>query len=317
MRLSLLVALCLPALLAQAPYTTITLAGKLPTAEGEPAKEAVLRRLQAISASPDGDIFFSESAPNRIRQLKEDGTLRTISERPSTFLAAGRGVLYFGTTVSLESWRDGALTLLAPASGSPIRPRIVGLTTHFGLAHISENSTKSVLTSVGPGAFTPVATRGVALPGLLRYRDSGLYIVDGGRQVRKSDGTLIAGNGLPGTPIDGALAAKSPLGLITQLAVSPEGEVAMANPTDNQLLITRVDQDGLLRIWYDSARPSATIRSIAGIEYAPNGGLYVLDVTARRILLLHRSGEIEPTAGRVPFAGDGEPAVDGLLNSPT
>src|SRR5262249_2585058 len=141
--------------------------------------------------------------------------------------------------------------------------------------------------------------------------------------------TTVAGNGTYGFSGDGVVATSAALGMITSLAVAPDGDLYIAERSQNQFAVpfTRVRR---LRPDYKRATAFAgrgggftrngTLATeaqagwISGIAFGAAGDLYLADHYNHQISRVDADGIVHAVAGRERFAGDGFSAYHAVVN---
>jgi sugar lactone lactonase YvrE len=147
------------------------------------------------------------------------------------------------------------------------------------------------------------------------------------RQVDR-DGTIttIAGTGTIGSTGDGGPASQAELFFPFAVAVTPRGEVVVAD-TYNQR-IRRIDRQGRITTiagtgtagsaGLDAPATEAQLRFPFGVDVAPNGEVLIADTFNHRVVTIDRSGRLQVVAGTGAsgYSGDGGPAEDAQLRLP-
>lgn len=164
----------------------------------------------------------------------------------------------------------------------------------------------------------------VPFPAEVSGPEGELYFVDefGHILVRVDpDGTqtIIAGDGSPGFSGDGGLASAAQLNSPTDVTVSDNGEIYIADYGNAR--VRHIDRKGIIRTVAGGGTPddglgddgpavSARLLEPGSIELAPDGTLYIADEADARIRRLASNGFINTLAGNgFPLAsGDGGPA---------
>ena len=140
--------------------------------------------------------------------------------------------------------------------------------------------------------------------------------------------TTIAGNGSFGTSGDGGPATQASIGIISGLALAPDGSVYLADTTQN--VIRRVGTDGRITRFagqYGQAgntgdggpATSARIYGPVGLAVAADGTLYFADQSAHVVRRIRPDGVIERVAGTgvSGTSGEGVAALSADLKAPT
>lgn len=136
-----------------------------------------------------------------------------------------------------------------------------------------------------------------------------------------------AGTGNYGIGGDGGHALRARLANPTDIAVSPSGDVLIADTENHR--IRRVNSSGIIVTVAGSGSPGfsgdsgraarAQLREPRGIAIGPNGDIYFADTGNHRIRVIQPDGTIDTVAGshRSGFGGDGGPATDARLEDPS
>lgn len=201
---------------------------------------------------------------------------------------------------------------------------------------ISTAAGKGINGSGGDGG--PAIEAQLQLPtGVAIGQDGSLYIADRENQrIRRVglDGIIntVAGTGPPaGFGGDGGPATQASLSYPEKVAVGLDGSLYIADRGNN--LIRRVGLDGIISTVVGKPRSSgfsgdggpataAQLNFPSDIAVAPDGSLYIADQGNHRIRRVGPDGIISTVAGKTyiggsRFSGDGGPAVEADLNSPT
>jgi uncharacterized protein (TIGR03437 family) len=159
-----------------------------------------------------------------------------------------------------------------------------------------------------------------------------LYVADSmNHRVRKitPDGTIttIVGNGTPGFSGDGGPATSAQLYTPLGVAIDSSGNVYISDQTNNR--IRCVSPSGVITTYAGGGQggylgdggpaSSATLFVPGRLTVDSAGNLYVADTLNYRIRKINSSGIITTVAGNGDsgFSGDGGPAVQAMLTSPT
>ena len=169
--------------------------------------------------------------------------------------------------------------------------------------------------------------RGVAVDGT-----GNLYIADSfNRRIRKVDSsatiTTIAGTGEFGFGGDGGPATEARLRSPTGVAVDGAGNLYIADTSNNR--IRKVDSTGTITTVAGSGErgfsgdgdpaTEAQLNYPRGVAVDGAGNLYIADASNHRIRKVDSTGTITTIAGSGErgFSGDGDPATEARLRSPT
>jgi hypothetical protein len=220
-----------------------------------PAHEALLRQPSALVRAPDGTLFIGDQQNFRVRQIAPDGTITTI---------AGNGV---GNLAN---------------PGAPAAEDIPALESSIDWEAGSNPEPSGGLAIKGDQLF---------LAETLRHRIRVIDLTTG--LIR-----TVAGTGFPGYSGDFGDAAEAELYHPRELEIGPEGDLYIADTDNNVIRAINLDngrirtvvgtgrlgldqRDGLLASQTDLKRPF-------GLEFDPEGNLYVMDTINSRILKVPR-----------------------------
>ena len=144
--------------------------------------------------------------------------------------------------------------------------------------------------------------------------------------------STVAGTGPKGRGGDGGAATEAMLNIPRDIAIGPDGSIYLSD-TANWLIrrvgpggvITTVagigsDEDGYGGFSGDGGPAlEAELNLPGGIAVGPDGSIYIADTGNHRIRRIDRNGIITTVAGDGSYrhSGDGKPAVDASLNSPS
>ncbi len=179
----------------------------------------------------------------------------------------------------------------------------------------------------------PALEASFALPYAAAFDPWGvLYVADpDAHVVRKvaADGTIttFAGDGQPGNQGDSGPAVEASLQRPVALAVSPTGDVFIADVDDHR--VRRVDASGVIHAFAGSGAPgddgyggpalAASLQAPVGLAVNRYGSVLIADRGTNRVLKVYADGSIASTAGigAARYAGDGGPAAAAALEEPT
>jgi sugar lactone lactonase YvrE len=175
------------------------------------------------------------------------------------------------------------------------------------------------------------ATSAELYPAALAVDASGNIYIANGNRIRKVDksGTIttIAGNGSSGYSGDGGPATSAELSYPCGVALDASGNIYIADAIDNCIRkvdvsgdITTVAGNGTMGCSGDDGpATSAELSAPAGVTVDAAGNLYIADCSNNRIRKVDKKGFVTTIAGNGArgYSGDGGPAIDSELNSPT
>jgi sugar lactone lactonase YvrE len=183
----------------------------------------------------------------------------------------------------------------------------------------------------------PALTAALDRPSALAIDPGGsLYIAEGSFRVRRISRkgviTTVAGNGAYGFSGEDVIATSAALGVISSLAVGPDGNLYIGERSQDQMgapftRVRRLSAEGKLTTAV-AGRGVGFTRSgvlaveaqagwITGLAFGPAGDLYFIDHYNQQISRMDTSGVVQPVAGRERFAGDGFSAYHAMLNAAT
>ena len=278
-----------------------------------PATRASLSAV-AVLAAPDGSFYLSDQSNLRIRKVSPDGTILTV---------AGNGV--FG------SGPDSGLATETPVNlsyGLALGPDGALYIAEWNASKIRRVGLDGIITTVaGNGNFGfsgdggPATDAAINAPvGLAFGPDGSLYFSDAqNNRIRRisPDGiiTTVAGNGTAGYGGDSGLAVDAMLNFPQGIAVSPQGEVFIADFRNARVrrissdgIITTVAGNGDFGFAGDGGPATGALLGLPrSVSIGADGMLYINDNP--RVRVVTPSGIIRTVAGSGAraFGGDGGP----------
>jgi uncharacterized protein (TIGR03437 family) len=300
--------------------------------DGGPATSAQLNQPAGLALDTAGTLYIADSGNYRIRKVSSNGIITTI---------AGNGLFnYLGdggpaTAAQLSSEFHG---IALDAAGN------LYIADQFNL-RVRKVSPKGVIsTFAGSGyaydpGYSPSGDGGPATDaglgraeGLVADTAGNLYIADSyNARIRKVSPngiiTTVAGNGTEGYSGDGGPATKAQLNRPVGVAVDGSGNLYIADYFNYR--IRKVAPDGIITTIAGNGTqghsgdggPAASAQVFD--PYAPvvdrAGNLYFAEINNHTIRKISASGIITTVAGTGTkgYSGDGGPAVNAQLSSPT
>ena len=242
--------------------------------DGVPAVQAALCQPRSVAPTPDGGFLVAELYPGRVRKVSRDGTITTVagagrSGTPATTTlqlqqATGVDVLPDGGFVVADADHDQVVRVFADGRWSVLAtPTAIDRLGVSAVAVLPDGSVAFAepwndrvervladgrvvpLAGTGTGGFAgdggPATAARLSEPeGLAVAADGGLLISDNGNaRIRRvaPDGTIttIAGGDIRGFRGDGGPALAAELAETYGLAVTRDGNLLLADPSDDRI----------------------------------------------------------------------------------
>jgi sugar lactone lactonase YvrE len=281
-----------------------------------------------LAADPAGNVYIADLSNHVVRKLAVNGVITTFAGIPG---ASG----YNGDD------RPAAEARLAAPVGLAVDPSgrylYIADNGNHRVRRVDLLSSR-ITTVAGTGERGSSGDLGPATKAQLSYPsavtvDAGgsLFVGEAGNpRIRRVDpmGTIstVAGTGIRGTCGDGGPAAQACLKNPSGLAVSPVGELFVADADDRR--VRRIDLQGTIttvagtgRFEAPSPGPAAqsSVKRPQGLAFDAQGNLYISDFASSVVMRLSASGVLSIIAGTgTPgFSGDYGPATQAMLNGPT
>ena len=294
--------------------------------DGGPATQARLNYPYGVAVDGAGNLYIADRYNNRIRRVDGTGTITTIAGTEKRGFSGDGGPaiqapLFLPTGVAV----DGAGNLyIADQYNHRIR---------------KVDSTGTITTIAGTGERRFGGDGGPAIQaqldeptGVVVDGAGNLYIADlANHRIRKVDSTgtitTIAGTGERGFGGDGGPATQARLNYPYGVAVDGAGNLYIADPYNHR--IRKVDSTGTITTIAGTGEQGfggdggpaiqAQLDAPSGVAVDEAGNLYIADWSNARIRKVDGTGTITTIAGtgEQGFGGDGGPAVQAHLNSPT
>jgi uncharacterized protein (TIGR03437 family) len=297
------------------PYSVSTVAGGIFVGDGGPATSGSLLDAEGVCLDAAGNIYVADAGDNRVRMISAGGIITTLAgpgplSSPYGVAADGKGNVYvadLGNNRIQKIGPDGTATTVLSQLASP---RNV-LVDSAGGIYFSEFAGQRVR-RIGPdGSVTLVAGTGVAgsngdggaanlaqlsyPAGLAMDAAGNLYIGDSGNnKIRRISGGKIS------TVVAG------PLSTPTGVAVDAAGDLYVADA-------------GNQRIRKLTPAGAVTTIPVAARDIALDGNGNLLAAGGAHVYRVLASGAVTTIAGDggYLFRGDGGPATEARLNSPS
>ncbi len=218
----------------------VTSSGRILTIAGN-GDPSSLNSPAAVASGSQGNLYIADTGNNRVMLLTAIGaysTLLTQLKSPSALAVDSSGNLYVADRGHSRIVVLSPAGLLAPVA-SVADPIALALDSHGNL-YVSDNSQNALL-EIAPGAAPQVIWQGLAAPTGLAVDPSGnVFLSDiASNQIREITAqgvvTAIAGNGTPGFSGDGGPAPQAGFYSPAGLALDPQGNLYVADSTDNRI----------------------------------------------------------------------------------
>jgi sugar lactone lactonase YvrE len=296
--------------------------GKAPN--GAPATQGFLFGPRGLALNRAGDLFAVSTGVDRLVRITPDG-------RMFEFAGLAAGCCFDG--------RPATQALIDVPVGVTVDPQdrvVFSMVGTDRIRRVALDGTISSIAGTGVEGFSgdggPAAEAQLNGPAGLAYDARGnLYIADqGNRRIRRigPDGiiTTYAGNGQNGFAGDGGPATQASFRLPWAVAVTPNGDLLVADLTDHR--VRRVESNGVISTLAGTGRPAssgdggpavqASLNSPSGVWADRQGNIYILERDGHRVRRIGPDGTIQTVAGngQAGYSGDGGPATEGSLRFP-
>ncbi len=296
--------------------------------DGGPATQAQLRTPVGVAVDSSGNLYIADRT-HRIRKVDSAGTITTVA-------GGGRiGDLRDGIP-AVEAWLDSPTSVAVDGSGN----LYIADSGNDRIRKVDSEGTITTVAGGGEGAGAgdggPATQARLDRPTSVVVDASGnLYIADrNNHRIRKVDSTgtitTIAGKGENGFDGDGGPAIQAQLSSPTGVAVDGAGNLYLADQENHR--IRQVDSAGTITTiagrgeygfggYAGDGGPALAARldSPTGVTVDRPGNLYIADRDNHRIRKVDSTGTMTTVAGMGEdgFGGDGGPAIQAQLASPT
>jgi uncharacterized protein (TIGR03437 family) len=267
LRIRILASVCLARLACGADaYTIATAAGSDWVGDGGPATQAILIQAEGVALDAAGNLYIADARGHRVRQVRPDGTIRTV---------AGTGVRGFAG--------DGG-----PAASAQINAPYGLAVDRGGNLYIADLGNARVRRVGTDGRISTTAAAPLVSPRNLAFDAAGsLYIADfDGHRVYRlpADGAalqVVAGTGTAGFSGEAGAAAEAQVAFPAALGVDPRDGTLYIGDTANHAL-RRVARGLIVTV--------ARVAAPTGMAVDPSGTVFVADPVGGVVYRIAQSG---------------------------
>jgi sugar lactone lactonase YvrE len=280
--------------------------------DGGAATNASFNGAYGVAVDNSSNIFIADFVNGRVRIVYPDGNIYTV--------AGGGTSLSDPSGVAVDA--NGKLIIADPGANR------IGWKSFGTIITVAGNGTASFSGDGGPATNATLNDPfGVALDA-----KGNLFIADtDNSRIRKvnTNGiiTTVAGNGSPSFSGDGDTATSAGLYNPSGVAVDARGNLFIADGNNHRVrkvstngFINTVAGNGVFSFSGDGgAATSASLVWPTSVAVDASGNLFIADQSNNRIRRVNSSGIITTIAGNgtASFSGDGGPASNATLNSPS
>ncbi|MFP5501677.1 MAG: hypothetical protein ACLGIN_04255 [Candidatus Sericytochromatia bacterium] len=284
----------------------ILLAGQQNLGTGLQATQISLGTPLSVLGDAEGNLYIGEATAARIRKVAKDGTVSVHAGKGSSLSASTQGAALSGIN-NMVFGPDGTLYVSEAFSN-----RVQKIGADGRITPVAGNSLRESGAVGGPATQSPL----VVPAGLALGPDGTVYLgeLPDVAGFENHTGRLLyvdaAGN-LQQVPTPGAEWQR---GTIVGLQVAADGTIYALNARTN--LVARKPPGGGWEILSNNAlRIGAYSRALL----APDGSLYVSESDGQRVVKFGPDGQMAHVAGtgRPGFSGDGGPATQAQLSTPS
>ena len=278
------------------------------------------------ASGPDGEVYFVDEFNHVVARADPDGTQTVIAGNGSPGFSGDGGP---ASAAQLDRPTD----LTVSASGEIyIADYGNGRVRHIDRNGIIRTVAGGGTPADGLGDDGPGVSARLLEPGSVELAPDGtLYIADeAGARIRRLavNGSIntLAGDGTPAHYGDGGPAATAGIGVVTDLAMGPDGSVYLAEPDAS--VIRRVGVDGIIERIAGTGDPgysgdggpatSAQLNDPEAVAVGLDGTVYIADTGNAALRQIDAQGIMQTIAGTgIPGTlGDGGPAAYAQLEMP-
>ena len=295
--------------------------------DGGAATQASLSWPEGVAADGAGNLYIADTGNRLIRKIDSTGTITTVAGRPRVIGSGGDGgpATQAQLTAPEGVAVDGAGNLYIADTGNGLIRKIDStgtITTVAGTGELRFSGDGGPATQAELNSPYGVAVDGV---GNLYFADSSNH------RIRKVDSTgtitTVAGTEEFGFSGDGGPATQAWFSSPDGVAVDRAGNLYIAHRNNHRIL--KVDSTGTITTIAGTGKSDfsgdggpatqATLSWPEGVALDGAGNLYIADMNNHRIRKIDSTGMITTVAGTggLGFSGDGGPASQAQINSPT
>jgi len=309
-----------------------TVAGTSPESVGQEGTNsiyALLKRPVSVAACMCGSIYFVDTEDQRVRVIACCGTTDNVigTGKPAT------------SPISAAPTPVESISVLNPmdVTGGPDGWLFVSSSGTNQVVAIRPDKKAYAVAGTGDAGFSgdggPAGQARLNSPtGLARTATGVLFVSDtGNHRVRRigTDGTIttVAGNGEIGYSGDGGPATNARLSRPTGIVVLSDGTLYIADPGNHT--VRKVTPDGIITTVAGTGSAgfsgdggpaaNAALNQPMAVAMSVDGKLFIADSGNNRVRQVDPNGIITTVAGagKQGFSGDGGPATQALLDTPT
>ena len=296
--------------------------------DGGPAVQAQLTFPNGVAVDGSGNLYIADRDNDRIRKVDSRGTITTVAGG-----GEGNGLGNNGPAVLARL--NGPAGVAVDGSGN----LYIADSNYHRIRKV--DSTGTITTFAGTGRPSLGGDGGPAIQAQFRTpvgvavdNSGNLYIADRTHRIRKVDSagtiTTVAGGGRIGDLRDGIPAVEAWLDSPTSVAVDGSGNLYIADSGNDR--IRKVDSEGTITTVAGGGEGAgagdggpatqARLDRPTSVVVDASGNLYIADRNNHRIRKVDSTGTITTIAGKGEYgfggyAGDGGPAIQAQLSSPT
>ncbi len=294
--------------------------------DGGLATAAQIHAPYGVAADSAGNLYIADQSNNRIRAVTAAGVISTLAGIGTAGFSGDGGQaaaaqLNFPSGVAVDSTGN---IFIADLNNSRIRK----VTTAGVISTVAGTGSQGFSGDGGPATAAQLNFPiGLAVDSL-----GNLYIADqANNRIRKVTAfgviTTVAGNGTAGFSGDGGLATSAQLNSPAGVAVTPSGNLYIADRGNNRIrkvttfgVITTVAGNGTAGFSGDGGKATAAqLSGPTGLAVDSAGNLYIADYANNRVRGVTAAGVISTVAGNgtTGQCGDGAQAAGAQLNGPS